>query len=337
LLLLVCLAGFVLHRHSNTKLKQQISNLQQQLSDNSKTIDQLNARQQEVQETHKTEPQDPPDTTTGVLLAEENENPLLLLIDDDRDMLKLLQGVLSPHYRCMLALNGTSGLAKAKEYLPDLVISDVMMPDIDGFEVLCRLKEDALTSHIPVVLLTAKADVQSRIKGWESNADEYIEKPFHVDELLSRVESLLTIRQLLHGRYQHQFGSLEEQIIANDEIDDEQQLLDDDQILNQVNERFIEQLNNAMEIHYRNEAFDVSTLAKELAMSSRQLHRKTKSILDLPPKESIRRFRLKKAAELLKQGVTPGEAAHQVGFASHSYFSQCFKAHFNCPPSAFVD
>lgn len=269
-------------------------------------------------------------------MHQDESQPLVLLIDDNKDMLKLLQGILVPHFRCMLAINGTSGLAKAQEYLPDLVICDVMMPGIDGFEVLCELKTNPLTCHIPVVLLTARADVQSRIRGWESNADEYIEKPFHVDELLSRVESLMAVRQLLHGRYQQEFNRLE------DDSDEQQSPCaealdkDDEQMLDCVNERFIQQLNGAIEKHFSDESFDVGLLADELAMSNRQLHRKTKSILDLTPKESIRHFRLKRAAELLKQGIPAGEVAFKVGFSSHSYFSQCFKAQFNCSPSAFI-
>ncbi len=267
---------------------------------------------------------------TPIDILEGSDEPVILLIDDNKDMLKLLQGILSSSYRCMMANNGHSGINKAKEYLPDLVICDVLMPQIDGFEVLETIKSDPLTCHIPVMLLTAKGDVKSRIRGWESNADEYLKKPFNVDELLSRVDSLLTIRQLLQTRYQQQFSRIDHEQTTAAQTSQEPNL-------DGVNARFIGALNQAMEKYYGDERFDVGQLASELGMSNRQLHRKTKSVLFLTPKESIRHFRLKKAAELLRQGEAAGEVAFKVGFSSHSYFSQCFKAHFNCSPSAYSD
>jgi DNA-binding response OmpR family regulator len=204
-----------------------------------------------------------------------------------------------------------------------------MMPGISGFEVLKQLKSNQLTSHIPVVLLTAKGDTQSRIRGWSENADEYLEKPFNSVELLTRIESLLTVRSLLRHRYQREFTAPEpvEKVIETEQ--------EPAQSLNSVNQAFMDKINGILERHYSDESLDVGFLAKEMAMSHRQLGRKMKSLLDLTPAESIRSFRLKKAALLLTEGATPSVVAFDVGFTSHSYFGQCFKAQYNCLPSAY--
>lgn len=345
----------VLHRLKVNKLLDRIKKLEAQARDKTQTIAESD-RSDEISvgntDSNMSLILDSPQAISASLQAnaaakshdsldEDDDKPLILLIDDNQDTLKLLQSILSFQFRCMISTNGHSGLNKAKEYLPDLVISDVTMPELDGFEVLSSLKSDPMTSYIPVMLLTSKSDEQSHALGWENNADEYIEKPFYAQELISRIESLLAIRDLMHGRYQQEFVSLVEDQpndspLVGDELEGEiDELADEDKMLNTVAHSFIDQLNAAMDKHYQNDAFDVALLAEELNMSSRQLYRKTKNLLDLTPKESIRRFRLKKAAELLMQGFAPGDVAYKVGFASHSYFSQCFKAQFNCSPSSF--
>ncbi|MFT4927932.1 MAG: signal transduction histidine kinase/ligand-binding sensor domain-containing protein [Phenylobacterium sp.] len=287
--------------------------------------------------------------------SEDHGKPNLLLIDDNPDMLELLVDTLSEKYHCTTAHNGEQGLYQATENLPDLVISDVMMPGISGFEVLEHLKLNELTNHIPVVLLTAKGDVQSRIKGWASNADEYLEKPFNGEELKSRIANLLSIRALLRYRFQRTFiaepasvaepklvSSPEEIVAAVVEAEVAKtaeapilQASDDDNTINRVNQTFLDNVNAVLEKHYSDETLDVALLAKELAMSQRQLTRKMRSLLDFTPSESIRSFRLKKAVSLLNDGVLPSAVAHQVGFTSHSYFSRCFKAQYDCMPSSF--
>jgi signal transduction histidine kinase/DNA-binding response OmpR family regulator/streptogramin lyase len=270
----------------------------------------------------------------------ESSLPTLLLIDDNPDMLELLVDTLASHYQCITAQNGKTGLALAEEHLPDLVISDVMMPGISGFEVVKHLKQEELTCHIPVILLTAKGDSQSRIRGWTEKADEYLEKPFNATELLIRIQSLLSIRSLLRHRYQREF-TLPQQSQSPMASQLQAEPLDSNTVdaqegVNQVNQVFFERINTVLEKHYTDESLDVALLAGELAMSHRQLGRKMKSMLDLTPAESIRSFRLKKAAEQLNQGVSPSVVAHQVGFTSHSYFSQCFKAQYDCMPSSYV-
>ncbi len=260
-----------------------------------------------------------------------NNKPQLLVIDDNIDMLKLLDDTLNPHYHCIFADNGTQGVLMAKEHLPDLVLSDVMMPCISGFEVLNQLKTDEMTSHIPVILLTAKGDVQSRIKGWENKADEYLEKPFNAAEMLARIDNLLSIRQLLSHRFQQKFSRSNNQTVTEQQPD--AGISSEEEQIDKLTQKFCAKFDDVLNHHYKDEDLDVSILASAMAMSRRQLSRKIKSMLDMTLTEAIRAYRLKKAIELLKEGITPSLVAHEVGFSSHSYFSQCFKAHFGCAPS----
>ncbi|MCJ8269734.1 MAG: response regulator, partial [Psychrosphaera sp.] len=289
----------------------------------------------------------------------------VLMIDDNADILTLLVETLSDRFVCLPAQNGQQGVEMALEHLPDLVISDVMMPGLSGHEVVKVLKTTELTCHIPVILLTAKGDVQSRIKAWSHNADEYLDKPFNPFELISRIDNLLSIRALLRQRFQREFNqpveplNLAEQNPAPDtdsntnndallEIKRENKRETESETATDIapqisqingitnaNQTFLNKINILLEHNYHDEKLDVPFMADKLAISNRQLSRKIKSLLDLTPKESIRNFRLKKAAQMLAKGLTPSDVAHQVGFTSHSYFSQCFKVQYNCMPSAY--
>ena len=262
--------------------------------------------------------------------------PVILLIDDNADMLSLLTDTLSGRFQCLTASDGEQGIAMAKEYLPDLVISDVMMPGISGYEVVKVLKEVEATSHIPVILLTAKGDVQSRIEGWRHSADEYLAKPFNGEELHMRIDNLLSIRKLLRARFQRDFVAPQVDKPNGKTISFEPEVRDREPELADAHQRFIDRINAILEKHYSDESLDVAQLADNLAMSPRNLNRKMRSILDLTANETIRGFRLKKAAELLHQGGAPSAVAFEVGFSSHSYFSKCFKAQFSCLPSEYV-
>lgn len=271
----------------------------------------------------------------GILLSntvDENKTQILV-IEDNQDMRHYIISCLEQHYQCEQAQNGELGLQQARTHLPDLVISDVMMPVMDGFEVTKALKSDHTTSHIPVILLTARGDRQSRLRGWAEKADEYLEKPFNTDELLARVSNLLSVRQLLTEKYQASLGSEEKMPVANDvKVDSEQQASQN----NDFHQAFVLQVNQILQQHYADDKFDVGRFAQEMALSHRQLGRKMKSLLDMTPAEAIRNYRLVKAGEFLKSGMTPSVAAHKAGFSTHSYFSQCFKTKFNCNPSEYA-
>ena len=267
--------------------------------------------------------------------------PNLLLIDDNPDMLQLLTNVLAEKYHCVTANNGEQGVAIAKEQVPDLVLSDVMMPGISGFEVLSQLKLDELTNHIPVILLTARGDIQSRLRGWAEKADEYLEKPFNNQELLLRIDNLLSIRTLLRQRYQRTLTAEVESsttVESSTAVDDTQTIADtpeQDSSINSVSQKFFDKLNGVLETHYADEDLDIALVASEMAMSQRQMSRKIRSLLDLTPTEYVRNFRLKKAIVLLAEGMLPSVVAYQVGFTSHSYFGRCFKAQYDCLPSSY--
>jgi DNA-binding response OmpR family regulator len=264
--------------------------------------------------------------------------PTALLIDDNADMLELLEDTLKGRFHCLCAIQGEQGLTMAFETLPDVVICDVMMPGLSGFEVLKQLKASELTDHIPVILLTAKGDMESRLKGWQEKADEYLDKPFNAEELLTRIDNLLGVRNILRKRFQGAMADKPGKLCC--EVNKVQAKVSQpkaisEQSNNSRNQVFFDKVYGLLETHYSEEALDVAFLADKLAMSQRQLGRKMKAVLDYTPTELIRVFRLKKAAELLKQGETPSTVAFKVGFSSHSYFSQCFKAQFDCLPSSY--
>lgn len=251
----------------------------------------------------------------------------VLIIEDNLDMQRYLVDILLSRYQCLTAANGAEGFEKAKETVPDIIISDVMMPNMNGYEVANALKSNESTSHIPIVLLTAKGDKESRIRGWQENIDEYLTKPFDSEELMVRVANILSIRELLRQR-------LSAQIIYshNNEPTNEEPETD----LNARERQFIERLKKSLEHHYTDAEFSVSHLANAVSLSERQMHRKLKALLNITSANYIRVFRLKKAAALLRAGIAPSEVAHLAGFKSHAHFSRCFKAHFGSSPSNYV-
>ena len=253
----------------------------------------------------------------------------VLVIEDNPDMRGFILSCLSEVYVCLEAADGEQGVAQAKAELPDLIVCDVMMPKMDGFEVTATLKSDPDTSHIPIVLLTARGDTPTRLKGWREKADEFLEKPFNTEELLLRLANLLSVRQLLQAHYQRRLS-----LPDTEPVDGAPNTVA--QPVNPAAQRFIDQLEEVLLHHYGDPAFDVSGFADAMALSHRQLGRKIKTLLDLTPAQVLRQYRLKKAAELLCSGLTPSVVIHQVGFTTHSYFSQCFKAQYGINPSDYA-
>ncbi|WP_164503420.1 hybrid sensor histidine kinase/response regulator transcription factor [Pleionea sediminis] len=250
----------------------------------------------------------------------------ILIIEDNPEMQTYIQSLLCKSYHCILANDGEEGLSLANHHVPDLIISDIMMPGIDGFEVSKTLKSNVATSHIPLILLTAKSDKQSRLSGWHSNADEFISKPFDDDELIARVENLLEIRQLMQQR-NHQ--TIEKTLLSQSPHSNES-------LTNSNEHQFIEKFRGLLNKRYYDADLKVNDIAKELAMSERQLFRKIKALLNVTPADYLRSYRLEKACEMLKTGSNAGEVAIDVGFSSHTYFSKCFKAKFGTTPSQYI-
>jgi signal transduction histidine kinase/DNA-binding response OmpR family regulator len=264
--------------------------------------------------------------------------PLILVVEDNPDMREYIVSNLSNDYRCIEAANGRVGVEQAIEHIPDLIISDVMMPEMDGFELSNTVKSNPLTSHVPLILLTARGDKKSRIRGWREHADEYLTKPFDADELLIRIENLLAIRDMIRQRYQHQIQNMSSTGPRN-EGDDGQEystsILDDEH--DSIEHSFVRSLYAKLELVYQDSELTVDSLARELGCSNRQFQRKITGLLNLTPSLLLREYRLNKSVELLQQGHKPNTVYLDSGFNSHSYFSRCFKARFNCSPSEFCE
>jgi len=269
-----------------------------------------------------------PFTPEPLLLPADLSVPTVLLIEDNPDVVEYLTACFrggrggdreGRPYGLDFAYNGQAGIEKALETVPDLIVSDVMMPIKDGFEVLETLKNNELTSHIPIILLTSKADVQSRLAGLRSGADAYLSKPFHQEELLVTVANLLETRRKLQLKYQQNVlaSGSEETITADPE------------------NSFLQKVRAIVEANYQQEDFGLPQLCQKIGISRSQLFRKMKALTDLAPSDLIRTHRLNKARILLETGVANvTEAAWQVGFKDPSYFSKMYQEEFGEAPSA---
>ncbi|RMD83788.1 MAG: response regulator, partial [Lentisphaerae bacterium] len=244
----------------------------------------------------------------------------VLMIEDHQEMRMYLRDELAPHYEIIEAADGEEGLQLARSALPDLIITDVMMPKLDGIELTRRLKKSELTSHIPIIMLTARGTEQHQVQGLETGADDYVTKPFSIAVLRARIENLLASRCAMYHRFASQLT------VKPDTISE-----------NSTDQRFIERLLEAVENHLADTSFSVDDLAASLGMSRVHLYRKTKALLGQSPTLLIRSLRLKAAARLLKEGkLNISEVAFTVGFEDPSYFSKCFRQEFGTSPSDFI-
>ena len=248
-------------------------------------------------------------------------NPLLLLVDDNEEILEFLEHELSEKYTILKAVDGQQALDLLKENAVHLVISDVMMPVIDGFE-LCRLiKTNFEFSHIPVILLTARNTLQSKIEGLELGADAYIEKPFSPEYLQVQIANLLTNR----NKIKEYFASSPLVHIKS-------------MAYSRADELFLERINETILKNLGDTELDVEKLARFMNMSKPTLYRKIKSLSDLSPNEIINITRLKKAAELLVEGTYKiYEVANMVGYASQTNFGRNFLKQFGMTPSDYLN
>jgi signal transduction histidine kinase/ligand-binding sensor domain-containing protein/DNA-binding response OmpR family regulator len=261
----------------------------------------------------------------------QEEKIKILIIEDNHDMNQYMVDCLADDYIVLNAYDGLEGVNLAIQEVPDLIISDIMMPILDGYQATQKIRANPITDHIPIILLTSRHDLESKLKGWHHQVDEYLTKPFNVEELRLRIESLLAIRNILKNK-KNQKAAKSPHI--------EQSLLDkliDAASIEQISKQdiFIEKLNEVLEKKYTDTSTTVNTVAKAMAMSERQLFRKLKSILGATPTDYLRRFRLEKACLLLAQGQSAINTTFDTGFSSQSYFSKCFKSEYGCTPSDF--
>lgn len=243
--------------------------------------------------------------------------PLLLVIEDNADVRAYLRTILAADYQLIEAKNGAAGVAVAIEHLPDVVLTDAMMPSLDGFGVCRALKQDERTSHIPIVLLTAKADLPSKLQGLHTGADAYLTKPFLRAELLAQLRNLVRGRQQLQATYRHRMAALPPPDLPTAE------------------QAFLTKVHQVVERFLDDETLSVETLSRELGLSRTQLHRKLKALTDQAPGDLIRLIRLRRAHELLAASrATVAEVAYQVGYGNPANFSTSFSRHFGYAPSS---
>ena len=252
------------------------------------------------------------------LVSENNNRPTVLVIDDNTDIRQYERTLLQDEYIVLEAADGKEGLAVALKEVPDLVICDVMMPVMDGLELTEQLKTNTATSHIPVIMLTAKNLEEHRAEGYEHGADSYITKPFHSKVLLARIENLLRQRQLLKNLYQ---GSKE----AEKEIS-EAHLEDRDR-------QFLKQLQAIIQKNLSDSEFGVEDMGQQIGLSRVQLYRKVKAMTGSSVVDLLRKARLAKARRLLEtRSMSVSEVAYEVGFSAPSYFTKCFKEEYGMLP-----
>ena len=247
------------------------------------------------------------------------ELPIALVVEDNFDIAQYLQICLKDSYKVIEAVNGQAGIDKALEMVPDIIISDVMMPEKDGFELCEFLKGDTRTSHIPLILLTAKSDVESKIKGLKYGADDYLAKPFHEEELLVRMQNVLDIRRKLQKRYQNLYKD-------NSTVQPESSPNPEDAFILRIKVVFDEKMDDPQ--------FNLDALSQVLHLSRSQLGRKVKALTGQSLAIFLRSLRLQKARHLLlTSSLTVKEVAYDVGFSDPAYFSRSYSEQYGESPS----
>jgi signal transduction histidine kinase/DNA-binding response OmpR family regulator len=250
---------------------------------------------------------------------ESREKYVILVVDDSPGIREYIRRALEPTYTVAEAVNGRQGFQKAKHIIPDLVISDIMMPEVDGYELCNSLKKDIETSHIPIILLTAKASEENIIQGLETGADDYITKPFNTKILCTRIKNLIELRQQLQMKIQRQ-----------------KEFLPDEIAVSSMDETFLNEFQSIVEKNLSDPEFTILQLSKKLYMGRTTLFRKIEALTGQTPNQFIQSYRLQRAAQLLKANFgNITQVAFKVGFSSSAYFTKCFKEKFHQLPSTF--
>ena len=246
----------------------------------------------------------------------------MLIVEDNDDVMGYIRSLLTHDYALYMASNGTEGLEKAHQIIPDIIITDLMMPGIDGLQLCERIKSDPLLSHIPVVVVTAKSEDADRIRGLKAGADAYLVKPFIANELLVRVEKLLLLRQQLRERFS-------QAILQHEEQPKEE--------LNPIDQQFLEKMNQTIADQMEKGQIDVESISSAMCMSSKQLRRKLLAITGETTSSYVLHLRLNKAKDLLDQApdLNIGDIALRCGFEDNAHFARAFKQYFNLTPTQY--
>ncbi len=246
------------------------------------------------------------------------EKTIILVVEDNYDMREYIKESLGDGYLVEEAVNGEQGVRKAQKIIPDLIISDMMMPKTDGNELVRILKNNEKTSHIPIILLTARSGQENKIEGLETGADDYLTKPFDVRELRARIENLIKIRRKLQAKYSKL----------------EYVLKPDGKKGTSLDEKFMIKVGEVIEKHISEEEFNMEGFCSEVAMSRTQLHRKLKALTGKSATLYVRTVKLSKAKKMIEEKTgNISEIAYSLGFSSPAYFTRCFKEEFGYPPS----
>jgi DNA-binding response OmpR family regulator len=255
----------------------------------------------------------------SMLVEEEPTQDIILVVEDSADMREYIRVSLESNYQVIEAVNGREGLEKAQTLIPDLIVCDVMMPEMDGYQLCKQLKSERLTSHIPVILLTAKASEENMIEGLEQGADDYVTKPFSMAILSARINNLIDLRRQLQQNL-HRELTMKPVKTSISTLDRE----------------FLEELKGVVKKYVSDPNFNVEQLSKRLYMSGTTLYRKIVALYGQTPTEFLRAYRLKQAAQMLRNGSgSVTEVAFDVGFTSRAYFTKCFKEKFHTLPSNY--
>jgi DNA-binding response OmpR family regulator/nitrogen-specific signal transduction histidine kinase len=260
------------------------------------------------------------DYTRRVTEGVSESRHLLLVVEDNSDMRLYIRGNLENDYEIVEAEDGDAGYKVCIKSLPDLIISDVMMPKMDGFEFCQKVKSDERTSHIPLILLTARAEMTDKLGGLDQGADDYLTKPFNVIELRTRIRNILEQRRRLHTRFQREAATQPREIAVSS-----------------LDEQFLNRALNIIERHMDEPGFEVTNFAREMGISRAHLYNKLEALTGQSAKEFIRTVRLKRGAQLIrKKAGNISQIAYEVGFNNPSYFSHCFCSQFGLSPSEYA-
>lgn len=262
--------------------------------------------------------------------------PVVLVVEDNDDIRDYIETSLSSEYQILTATNGKEGVDLAKKHIPDIIISDIMMPVMDGMELCKIVKDDIYTSHIPIILLTAKDSLQDKEAGYEIGADSYLTKPFSAKLLISRIRNILESRKLLAS-------IISANVKGNDiksTCDNAEAKVNDVEStplrLSKLDEEFIQKFTRLVEENMTLQDLNINYLQQSLNMSASTLYRKLKGLTGMSANEFIRKIRLRRGYELLKEGCNVSEAAYSCGFNDAGYFRNCFKEEYGMSPSQFI-
>ncbi|MEZ5082595.1 MAG: ATP-binding protein [Bacteroidales bacterium] len=269
---------------------------------------------------------DVPVPTEEAVAGANGNQPILLIVEDNADMRAYIREYFESAYSIIEATDGMDGLEKSLEHTPDIIISDVMMPVMDGNEFCRKVKTDERTSHIPVILLTARASAGNKLEGLETGADDFISKPFDGKELQARVKNLVEqrkkLRELLEARIRRSVNALQPDLSGSG--------------IASMDERFMQRVFEKLREHYTESMFGATEFSSAVGLSISQLNRKIRALTGETTIGLIRTYRLNRASELLRsKSATVAEIAYDVGFSSPSYFTECFRQHFGKPPTEY--